>query len=1147
MRSFPVRARKTAVRAPAAAAALALTLTGLVTAIPAHADVQDGIEPPESIVDLIEEAHPRLLIDSGRVTDVASLIETDDRLAGWFDHVRADAEEILPTSVSTYTMPGSGNLLQVSREVKRRVYTLGAVYLLTGDTRYSERAIAELLAVADFPDWNPAHFLDVGEMSNAVGIGYDWLYDELSAQERTTIREAVVTHALEPALERYGWENSYFNQPHNWNLVTNGVAIAALAIADEEPALADEVLRHSVRSIQHGIAEYAPDGGYNESPVYWAFGTDYLVTYLAALTSATGTDFGLGDLPGLATTGDFPIHVTGSTGHAFNFGDGGSGLLSSVTSGWGLPVLHWLADRYDNPHQAAWQAVTFADTSPAPMDLFWYDAGATSGEASPESLDSMFDHVEIATARAAWDNPYAPSLLFKGARAGYDQVVAHSNLDAGTVAFDANGVRWFEELGADGYGLPGYFDWREDEGGRWDYYVARPEGQNTFVLGNGLVPSTALTQGADLEVLFSEPSEWAAVADLTTIYGSEVERAERGAWLFDDRRQLLIQDEILAPGGIDYWSFLHTRATVTIADDGRSAILERNGQRLWLELLTPDSELTVGPAGPLPGSPNPAGQSTQNGVQAIRVHLPQITDTTVAIRAVPLAPGQQRPDAAPQIVPLSQWQAAAATAGLASLRVVGGHIDFDPDVHRYDVLIPAGKHQKPPKITVRPDRHTRVEVDQATSLPGVARATVLERSGGRWHPVAAYEVHLHVSGGTGTSWPIAAATASADDGNVAANVIDRHLGTRWSAAGAGVRLDLDLGRRQQVGAVSIAFFNGAARTAYVDIATSLDGRTWRQALSGGTSSAQTDDLEAFGFDPRSARYVRITGNGNSQSAFNSLTEVLVYGDVGAARADIAVAPVGLASATTTAETALSVGSTAVLPLSATLDDGEPADLGRARVSWFSSAPDVASVAADGTVTALAAGRADVAAYVVLDGRFALASAVIDVWDPSTITASADTFVRNGEAVDRNYGQAQVLEVRNNPDQNSGFDRVAYLTFPVSAVDREVSSAVVNLYGWVIDGTSPATNRVHATAPDWDETTTTWNDRPVLGQVLGECEVDAEAGWVSIDITDHVRDAVSRGEDVSIAIVSTSPTYGPLTFVASREANAGRPYLSLEFG
>ena len=49
-----------------------------------------------------------------------------------------------------------------------------------------------MLAAARFSDWNPSHFLDVAEMTFALAVGYDWLYDQLDRASRKEIRTAIV-------------------------------------------------------------------------------------------------------------------------------------------------------------------------------------------------------------------------------------------------------------------------------------------------------------------------------------------------------------------------------------------------------------------------------------------------------------------------------------------------------------------------------------------------------------------------------------------------------------------------------------------------------------------------------------------------------------------------------------------------------------------------------------------------------------------------------------------------------------------------------------------------------------------------------------------------------------------------------------------
>ncbi len=127
-------------------------------------------------------------------------------------------------------------------------------------------------------------------------------------------------------------------------------------------------------------------------------------------------------------------------------------------------------------------------------------------------------------------------------------------------------------------------------------------------------------------------------------------------------------------------------------------------------------------------------------------------------------------------------------------------------------------------------------------------------------------------------FPIAGAVvASTDDGNVAANTVDGSLATRWSGFGDGAWIRYDLGSTKRVAFVRIAFFNGASRIARFDVQVSPDAATWVTVLSNATSSGTTLERETFDFVDASARFVRIVGHGNSTSAWNSYTEVEVWG------------------------------------------------------------------------------------------------------------------------------------------------------------------------------------------------------------------------------------------------------------------------------
>jgi len=116
-------------------------------------------------------------------------------------------------------------------------------------------------------------------------------------------------------------------------------------------------------------------------------------------------------------------------------------------------------------------------------------------------------------------------------------------------------------------------------------------------------------------------------------------------------------------------------------------------------------------------------------------------------------------------------------------------------------------------------------------------------------------------------------TASADDGNVPANVLDGDLGTRWSANGDGQWIQFCLGTTSTVTGVQIAFYSGNTRTSTFDVLTGANGTTWTTAASGLVSSGTSLNLQTFSFTARTAKYVRIVGHGNSVNAWNSYSEV----------------------------------------------------------------------------------------------------------------------------------------------------------------------------------------------------------------------------------------------------------------------------------
>jgi hypothetical protein len=607
----------------------------LVAAEPAKPAVP--IPPAATILARLNHPHPRLLATTEDFAQLKRRIASDAQLQSWRANLQAQAQDILSAPPSRYEIPDGLRLLATSRRVMQRVYTLALLYRLDSEPRYAERAWEELAAAAKFPDWNPRHFLDTAEMTHAFAIGYDWLYDVWTPQQRARLRQAMVEMGLKRALPLYRTHKGWTQARHNWNQVCNGgIGMGALALADVEPQLAGEILHDGLESIQLAMAEFAPDGAWKEGPGYWNYATFYNVVLLAGLQTALGTDFGLSRIGAFDQTGLFPIYVTGPLGRTFNYADGGDHPIFA-------PQMFWLAREFKQP-VCAWHERRA--TTPSALDVLWYDPAGDNPRAAGLPLDKYYRGAEVAVLRSEWENPQA---LFVGFKAG-DNPANHSHLDLGSFVFDAVGVRWAMDLGADDYNLPGYFG-----GQRRDYYRLRAEGHNTLVFNPGRTPDQDPAARARITRFESRPERAFAIADLTPAYAKNARRVWRGIALLD-REKVLVQDEIQADRPSELWWFMHTATGVRIEDGGRAASLRQAGAQLRAEILAPaNAKFQIMDAQPLPPSPHPQGQAKNERVRKLAIRLTGISNTRLAVLLAPNPPKDGGIGQGVKLSALSEW------------------------------------------------------------------------------------------------------------------------------------------------------------------------------------------------------------------------------------------------------------------------------------------------------------------------------------------------------------------------------------------------------------------------------------------------------------------------------------------------------------
>ncbi len=590
--------------------------------------------------------HPRLFLARGAETAMKQTIAANPLMGSVRDELLREADRELKSVPVKHEKIGR-RLLDKSRTALSRVLHLGLAWRLTGERKYFDRARAELVTVAKFSDWNPSHFLDVAEMTAAVGVGYDWFYSELDEPTRKLLRAAIVEKGLKASLKSNSWTKSR----NNWNQVCNGgMTVGALAVAETDPELAAQMIARAVNTVPVSMHEYVPDGAYPEGPGYWGYGTTYNVILISALQSALGTDFGLTRQPGFLATADYYLHVTGPSGYYFNYSDCGRG-------GQGVsPAMFWFAAQRQEPYLLWSEWSKLAPTTErragrssrsgrertAPMLLLWM-APNQPKPTRPAALSWTAQGPNpVAFHRSSWEAD-ASFVAIKGGSPGLN----HAHMDVGAFVMDADGLRWADDLGMQDYNSiekEGINLWgKTQDAPRWTIFRLGTSSHNVL-----MVDGQQQRVEADARIVTAKVGR--SVVDLGAIYQGQLAQARRGVALQADRT-VRVQDELVGTGKAASvrWAMV-THADVQVDGPGR-ATLAQQGKKLEFRVLEPaGAAVKIYRTDPPPSKLDAKNPGTR--MIGFEVQVPAGQTQRLVVQLVPQSAGAA-PAAA--ITPLAEW------------------------------------------------------------------------------------------------------------------------------------------------------------------------------------------------------------------------------------------------------------------------------------------------------------------------------------------------------------------------------------------------------------------------------------------------------------------------------------------------------------
>lgn len=485
-------------------------------------------------------------------------------------------------------------ILHTSRESIRRIMYLSYSFRMTGQIKYSKRAEEEMINLASFNDWNPTHFLDVAEMTLALSIGYDWLFDQISANNKAIIEEAILNKGIRPSTEtKY---NKWLKNTNNWNQVCNaGISAGVVAIFNTNPSEFAPLLQRAISSLPLAMHEYANDGGYPEGYNYWGYGTTFNILILEMLTQNWKTDFGLKAFPGFMQTAVFMQNMEGNflptknnsyrDTHSFNYADGNE---SSTLN----PAMFWFAGE-NNDNSIVFSEIKKLKTNLEfdqnelrknrflPLLLVWSKNIDFKNIATPKR--KMFvsnGKTETAMMRTSWTDNNG---IYVGIKAGTPSA-SHQHMDVGSFILEANGVRWAMDFGSQDYNSlesQGVDLWnRAQDSQRWDVFRYKNTSHNTLTINNN---KQLVAGNAYVKIISEKETNMAVSMDLTSLYQFDAKKVERKISLLN-KNKLLVEDLVstLDKEIVLRWNML-TKSSPEIIDE-QTIRLTQNDKKMIVKL-----------------------------------------------------------------------------------------------------------------------------------------------------------------------------------------------------------------------------------------------------------------------------------------------------------------------------------------------------------------------------------------------------------------------------------------------------------------------------------------------------------------------------------------------------------------------------------
>jgi hypothetical protein len=410
------------------------------------------------------QKHPYLFFTKDKVDQLKNRMKTDTLINNSWKHMLSEADDLL-----------------IKGDAKAKIDYLSLAYLVTGEEKYAGKVKEVLLKLCTQKTWSneemmkrePAWTSDLKTAENCwtVAIGYDAVYNTLSAAEKKTIVDGVVRMGIKTALNDWVLPDTRIHtlnsMGHNWWSACVGMAgIASLAIMDEHKEAGkwaetvsvafEEWFKFNGDDLQFKPKTMDKDGGMYESFNYASFGTgEYLFFRLAfANTFPKKSQPVIKGLENMANWFMQASYPRNGEIYSLNFGDSESAVAADRS----VKLLYALG--YKNPNslwylnQTAYNIHKEGLAVSTPIGLL-YEPDMKDAPSMPDlPTGAIYEDMDWAMLRNSWKK----NETMLGVKSGYTW--NHSHADANSFILFHKGEPIIKDAGNSWYAskdYPAYF------------------------------------------------------------------------------------------------------------------------------------------------------------------------------------------------------------------------------------------------------------------------------------------------------------------------------------------------------------------------------------------------------------------------------------------------------------------------------------------------------------------------------------------------------------------------------------------------------------------------------------------------------------------------------------------------------------------